>query len=126
MLAIVQKTTQENGQPVRWAIRNAEDGWIGSFGFRDFTIGKSHRAEIGYLLAKPYWGQGIMTAVLRKACEIAFDEWSLVKITAEVSALNPASARVLEKCGFEQEGRLQKHYLKEGQYIDAKLYALIR
>jgi RimJ/RimL family protein N-acetyltransferase len=125
-LAIVEKTTQENGQPVRWAIRNAEDRWIGSIGFRDFTMGKAHRAEIGYLLAKPYWGQGIMTAVLRQACAIAFKGWSLVKIAAEVFALNPASARVLEKCGFKQEGYLKKHYLKDGQYIDTRLYGLVQ
>jgi RimJ/RimL family protein N-acetyltransferase len=124
--AIVEKTTQENGQPIHWAIRNAEDAWIGSFGFKDFTVGKSHRAEIGYLLAKPYWGQGIMTAVVMRACEFAFHEWNLVRITAEVFSFNAASSRVLEKCGFEQEGYLRKLVLKDGQWIDAKLYALVR
>jgi RimJ/RimL family protein N-acetyltransferase len=124
--AIVQKTTKENAQPVHWAIRDDRDSWIGSFGFKDFTIGKSHRAEIGYLLAKPYWGKGIMTAVVRRACDYAFSEWGLVRITAEVFAFNPASARVLEKCGFVQEGYLKKHHSKDGHLIDAKLYALVK
>ena len=39
---------------------------------------------------------------------------------------NTASARVLEKCGFEQEGYLRKHFQKHGQFVDARLYALIR
>jgi RimJ/RimL family protein N-acetyltransferase len=125
-LELVSRATVQRGQPVHWAIRN-EDGYlIGGCGFDDFEIGKSHRAEIGYWLAKPYWGQGIMTAVVRKACEFAFSDWKLLKITAHVFAFNPASARVLEKCGFEQEGYLKKHYLKDGRSIDARLYALCR
>jgi hypothetical protein len=31
-----------------------------------------------------------------------------------------------QKCGFEQEGYLKKHYLKDGQLIDARLYGLLR
>jgi RimJ/RimL family protein N-acetyltransferase len=124
-LALSAKTTQQQGQPVHWAIRNQEACLIGGCGLDGFQIGQSHRAEIGYWLAKPYWGQGIMPAVIRKVCEFAFNEWSLVKITAHVFSCNAASARVLEKCGFEQEGYLTKHYLKDGHLIDAKLYALI-
>jgi ribosomal-protein-alanine N-acetyltransferase len=40
--------------------------------------------------------------------------------------LNPASARVLEKCGFVQEGLLRKHFPKDGNLIDARLFALLR
>jgi RimJ/RimL family protein N-acetyltransferase len=125
-LALTAKTTQQQGQPVHWAIRNEEPLLIGGCGFDDIQIGKSHRAEIGYWLAKPYWGQGIMTAVVRQACEFAFKEWKLVKITSHIFSLNTASARVLEKCGFEQEGFLRKHYLKDGHLIDARLYSLIK
>ena len=48
----------------------------------------------------------------------------LVKITAHVFSHNPASARVLEKCGFHEEGVLRKHYLMDGHFIDARLFAL--
>jgi [ribosomal protein S5]-alanine N-acetyltransferase len=123
-LALVAKAIQQQGQPVQWAIRIEEEYLIGGCGFDGFQIGKSHRAEIGYWLAKPSWGKGIMTAVVRRACEFAFNEWGLVKITAHVFSFNTASARVLEKCGFEQEGYLKKHHRKDGQLIDARLYAL--
>jgi RimJ/RimL family protein N-acetyltransferase len=109
----------------RFLGRSEKTTVIGGVGFKDFTISKSHRAEIGYWLAKPYWGRGIMTAVVKKACEFAFSEWKLVKISAEVFAFNPGSARVLEKCGFEQEGYLKKQHKKDGQWIDVKLYALL-
>ncbi len=125
-LAIIAKTTQQQGRAVNWAIRNAEDQLIGACGFNDFQMGKSHRAEIGYWLAKPFWGQGIMTAVVRRACQYAFEEFGLVKIIAQVNATNPASARVLEKCGFEQEGYLRKHFLKDGQFLDVRLFGLLR
>jgi ribosomal-protein-alanine N-acetyltransferase len=84
------------------------------------------RPVLGYWLAKPYWGRGIMTAVIRNACQYAFNEWNLMKITAHVFSFNAASARVLEKCGFEQEGYLKKHHLKDGQLIDARLFGLLK
>jgi ribosomal-protein-alanine N-acetyltransferase len=126
-LALVANITQQQGQPVHFAIRNTgDDSLIGGCGFDDFQVGKSHRAEIGYWLAKPFWGRGIMTAVVRRLCQHAFDEFGLVKITAHVFAMNPASARVLEKCGFVQEGLLRKHFVKDGKLIDAKLFALLK
>lgn len=125
-LQIVEKTTKEQGRAVHWAIRNEQGALIGGCGFDSLEIGTSHRAEIGYWLAKPYWGRGIMTAVVRRLREIGFAEFGLVKITAHVFADNAASAKVLEKCGFQQEGHLRKHYLKDGKYIDARLFALVK
>jgi ribosomal-protein-alanine N-acetyltransferase len=124
-LKTVENTTQQQGRPVHWAIRNKEDCLIGGCGFDGLQVGKS-RAEIGYWLAKPYWGRGIMTAVVRKACEFAVAEFGLAKIVAHVFASNTPSARVLEKCGFVQEGYLRKHYLKDNQFFDARLYALLK
>ena len=125
-LALVGKITEEQCQAVHWAIRSADDALIGGCGFDGFQVGKSHRAEIGYWLAKPFWGRGIMTAVVQRVCQHAFEEFSLTKITAHVFQHNPASARVLEKCGFQEEGFLRRHFLKDGQFIDARLFALLR
>ena len=125
-LTLAAKITEQQGQSVHFAIRSADDALIGGCGFDGFQIGKSHRAEVGYWLAKPHWGRGIMTAVVRRVCQHAFEEFGLVKITAHVFSHNPASARVLEKCGFVQEGLLRKHFVKDGQFMDAKLFALLR
>lgn len=123
---IVEKATIQQGQPVNWAIRDEKEFFIGGCGFSGLQVGKSHRAEIGYWLARPFWGQGIMTAVVRRLCEFAIAELALVKIEAQVFAGNAASARVLQKCGFEQEGYLRKHHLKDGKYLDARLFALVK
>ena len=99
---------------------------IGGCGLNDFEAGKSHRAEVGYWLAKPLWGRGIMTAAVQRVCQHAFEEFGLLKITAHVFIHNSASARVLEKCGFQQEGFLRKHFLKDGRFIDGWLFALLK
>jgi ribosomal-protein-alanine N-acetyltransferase len=125
-MQIVEKATKQQGQPVHVAIRNEQGFLIGGCGFDILQIGKSHRAEIGYWLAKPFWGRGIMTAVVRRACDFAFAEFGLVKIVAHVFADNAASAKVLEKCGFHQEGYLRIHHLKDGKYRDARLFALLK
>src|SRR5262245_32094838 len=125
-LELVAKITQQQGYPVQWAIRSADGALIGGCGFDGFQGGKSHQAEIGYWLAKPFWSRGIMTVVVKRVCHHAFEKFGLAKITAHVFSHNPASARVLEKCGFQEEGFLRKHFLKDGQFIDARLFALLR
>ena len=123
-LGKVNDTTAKYGHPVHFAIRDHREQLIGVIGFHDLDCG--HIAEFGFWLAKPLWGQGITTSVVRSACDFAFKEWKLARIVAYVFESNKASARVLEKCGFECEGLLRKHYKKDGRFIDAKLYALTR
>jgi [ribosomal protein S5]-alanine N-acetyltransferase len=125
-LSIVAESTQKYGRPVYWAIRDSENRLIGSCGIEAGAIDRWRRAEIGYWLAKPYWGRGIMTDVVRVACEHAFREFDLIKIWAAVFSDNAASARVLEKCGFQLEGLLKRHYVKDGRPIDARFYGLLR
>jgi RimJ/RimL family protein N-acetyltransferase len=125
-LGIVEKAAEQNGQPVNWAIRNEAGRAIGGVGLDGLIIGQSHRAEIGYWLAKPFWGRGIMTAAAKAVCQHAFENLGIVKVQAHVFSFNTASARVLEKCGFELEGYLRKQFVKDGRYIDAKVYGLVR
>jgi RimJ/RimL family protein N-acetyltransferase len=125
-LALVASVTEQQGRPVQFAIRSASDALIGGCGFSGFQAGKSHLAEVGYWLAKPYWGRGLMTAVVQRLCRHAFEEFGLVKIIAHVHPHNQASTRVLAKCGFQEEGFLRKHFLKDGQFLDARLFALLK
>lgn len=117
--------TRENGTPVVFAIRDRSGRLIGSIGFDGLVVGRAHSAEIGYWLAKPYWNKGIMTSVVKELCRIAFNEFGLVRVQGRVFSSNPSSARVLEKCGFVQEGYLRKCEKKDGRYKDIRLYALI-
>jgi RimJ/RimL family protein N-acetyltransferase len=125
-LAIVADSTRLHGQPTSWAIRESNDRLIGCIGYDGLSIGTSHRAEIGYWLAKPFWGRGIMTAVVQRACSFGFSEFRLRRIIAHTFAINAASGRVLQKCGFELEGYLRNHFMKDGQLLDARIYGLLK
>lgn len=83
-------------------------------------------AEVGYWLGQAHWGQGIATEALKAITEWAFAEFDLVRLYGEVFEWNPASGRVLENAGYELEGRLRRSIVKEGQIIDALLYAKVR
>lgn len=84
------------------------------------------QAEIGYWLARPYWGEGIMSEAVRRMCEEAFAHWDIVRISAEVFAPNTGSQWVLEKNGFRKEGVLRQSVYKNGKLMYSYLYALIR
>ena len=123
-IGIAAEATALHGHPVHFAIRDGDEQLIGGCGFDDLAYG--HRAEIGYWLAKPFWGQGIMTDVVRSACAFAISKWKLVRIQAHVFEANRASGRVLEKNGFVLEGLLRKHHRKNGRFIDSNLYGLVK
>lgn len=81
--------------------------------------------QIGYWLGEPYWGRGIATAAVRKTADYAMPRYGLARLHASVFEWNPASMRVLEKCGFVREGVLHDSIFKDGRIIDAVLYARV-
>ncbi len=83
-------------------------------------------AELGYWLGEPFWGKGIMTEAVTQFTAWAFAHLDLYRLFANVFATNAASARVLEKAGFECEGRLRASVFKNGQILDQLLYARIK
>ena len=96
---------------------------IGAIGFH---IGKDVErisAEIGYWIAEPFWGRGITTQVLRAVTLYAMETYNLSRVFALPFEWNPASCRVLEKAGYQLEGRLRKNAIKDGKIIDQFLYA---
>src|SRR5215510_9788328 len=82
-----------------------------------------HTATVGYWLGEEFWGRGIMTEAVTAVTDFCFENFPLRRISAEVFANNPASARVLEKAWFTFEGRLKNDVLKDGKLLDSLLYA---
>ena len=60
--------------------------------------------EIGYWLGTPFWGCGFATEAVRALVDTAFTHSEARAIVASVRVVNPASRRVLEKCGFHADG----------------------
>jgi [ribosomal protein S5]-alanine N-acetyltransferase len=83
-------------------------------------------AELGYWLGEPFWGRGIMSEVVKEFTRCAFGMFDLERIYAQPFSNNPASARVLEKAGFDFEGRLRASVFKDNKRLDSLLYARVR
>jgi len=83
-------------------------------------------AELGYYIAEPYWGKGIMTDAIRQICDFVFESTDIIRIFAEPYASNTASCRVLEKSGFQLEGLLRQNAVKNGISMDMKMYAILK
>jgi len=85
-----------------------------------------YSAELGYWLGQRYWGRGIMTKVIATFADRAMEAFPLYRVFATVYVNNPASARVLEKCGFEREGVQKSAVVKRGELLDLFVYARVR
>lgn len=83
-------------------------------------------AEIGYWLGEPYWNQGIVTEAVKAITDYGFEQFGLCRMYAGIMEWNPASGRVLEKCGYTLEARLQKNITKVSRTIDELVYAVVR
>ncbi len=83
-------------------------------------------ARIGYWLAEPYWGKGIMTEALTVFTGYIFAAFEVERLVAGVFGSNPASAKVLQKAGFKHEGTFIKALFKNGIYDDELIFAKLR
>jgi RimJ/RimL family protein N-acetyltransferase len=67
-----------------------------------------HRVELGYLMARDFWGRGFMTEAVEVVTSWWLDSGGAHRVWAVCDVENRASARVLEKAGFMLEGTLRK------------------
>ncbi|MCP4748243.1 MAG: GNAT family N-acetyltransferase [Desulfobacteraceae bacterium] len=84
-----------------------------------------YTAEMGYWLAEPFWGKGIMTKAVKSLTAYAIRNLKLHRIFAEPYVTNPASAKVLEKAGFVCEGILRSNVYKDGKVLDQYIFSYI-
>lgn len=90
---------------------------------------KSHEISTGYVLAKPFWGQGIITEAFRALIDICFSKDGIYRISAFCDVENVGSARVMEKAGLAFEGVLKRHTVApalSSEPRDCRLYARVR
>lgn len=102
----VQRCVEENarGQSVTYAVEELKGApFIGGV---TLTI-EDHRCGLGYVLGKRYWGKGYMTEIVRAVADWALLQSFIHRVWAVADIDNIASARVLEKSGFEREGILK-------------------
>ena len=83
--------------------------------------------ELGYWLAEPFWGRGLVPEAIAAIVGYAFATFPEVTVVqARHMVTNPASGRVLEKAGFQLEGRLRDAAIKYGIVSDLLVYSRTR
>lgn len=83
-------------------------------------------AELGYWLAEPFWGKGIISQHIPEMVNFAFKTYDITRLYARPFGTNIASQRVLEKNGFVLEAKLEKTIFKNGEFLDELIYAVRR
>jgi RimJ/RimL family protein N-acetyltransferase len=114
---------QNSDDPTALCAMQVDDevvGWAGTH----LPDVRARVAHVGYYVLPGYQGQGYASEAAQLLVAYAFDELNAHSIRAEVQADNPASERVLEKLGFQQEGRKRAAYYKEGEYKDLTIWSV--
>lgn len=117
---------QEQRQGVSWAITLRDNpSVIGSVTLFHFDEG-FHRAEIGYILNRAYWRQGLTSEAVQAVLAYAFNDLGLNRVEAVVDAPNKKSRAFLHKLGFRLEGTFLQRYYWQGKFVDECLFGLLK
>jgi RimJ/RimL family protein N-acetyltransferase len=100
------------------------DTAIGIFQVRD-TGSAFESAEWGFAIGSAFWGTGVFHEGAELVLEFTFDTIGVHRLEARAAVLNGRGNGALQKVGAVQEGVLRKSFLKDGQYLDQVLYAMI-
>jgi ribosomal-protein-alanine N-acetyltransferase len=83
--------------------------------------------EMGYWLTPGTWGKGYGTEAIGAFVRWCFETWpELNRVESKVYSKNPASAGLLKKCGFIEEGRRRESAVKCGELVDDITYGILR
>ncbi len=119
-------------QPQRysWAIAERSEGGLGGpaigrvFGMH--PDGRTENIELAYELGRAFWGRGYMTEAVAEVLRFFFEEVGFYRVHCYHAQGNPASGRVMEKCGMRQEGVMRMACVCNGGRYSQVNYALLR
>lgn len=115
------------GESLLWAIEYKPlSEAIGSIGVLPANLG-DRVVEVGYCIGKRWWNQGLLTEALCAVIDYTFTQTQANRLEACHSINNPASGRVMQKCGMVKEGFAKEKYrsLAEG-FQDCDCYAIVK
>jgi hypothetical protein len=119
------RRSQRTQQRLRWTIQPlSHDEAVGTVGL--LRVNHEHsRGELGYDLARRWWGQGLATEAAAAVVAYGFAVMELHRIEAGVLPGNDASVRVLQKLGFRNEGTLRDYIHLRGNFHNCQLFSLL-
>jgi [ribosomal protein S5]-alanine N-acetyltransferase len=116
------------GTDMVWTIEH-EGAPVGCLGLHGIRWGvraiRVDRAEMGYWLAKPLWGKGLMTEAATAATRWAFETFGLHKVTISCFEGNIGSQRVIEKVGYRYLCRSDEDSWRDGKWYAHLRYELL-
>jgi len=108
-----------------FVFRRGDDALLGGITLGNVQRGAAQTATVGYWMGQRHAGQGYMTEALRLALDHGFGTLGLHRLEAACMPDNARSRRLLERCGFRQEG-FARHYLRiNGVWQDHLLFGLL-
>jgi ribosomal-protein-alanine N-acetyltransferase len=120
-----QRNRFDEGDAVRWGITQRQsDEVIGTVGL--VLNSENGLGGLGYDLARPYWRHGLMSEALAVVIRFSFRTVKVNRLQALVMPGNVASAGLLEKLGFHDEGTLREYMYFKGRYQDLRCFSLLR
>ena len=112
--------------PSSWGIvEKKTQQMVGTIGYMSYSE-ENETVEIGYSLARWLWNGGYMTEALSRVIDYTFESMRINRIEAQHELDNPASGRVMEKCGMRREGVLRQRLYNKGKFVDVALYSILR
>jgi [ribosomal protein S5]-alanine N-acetyltransferase len=115
----------EAGNCVPLAILDGTNRVVGKVAIQSIIRSFFQSCSVGYWLTEEAQGQGLATAALREATEIAFQELLLHRVQAATLTHNVKSQRVLQRLGFVEVGVAPAFLLIDGAWQDHVLYQLL-
>jgi len=117
--------SDERGNSMCWAVTlGSDDLMIGKCILFQFSH-ENHRAEIGFILNRDHWRQGLMQQAVEAVIGFAFRTLNLHRIEADVDVGNSGSLALLEKLGFKREGMFRDRWCVYGEWQDSIMLGLL-
>jgi RimJ/RimL family protein N-acetyltransferase len=100
------------------------DTAVGIFQVRELEAGFG-TAEWGFAIGSPFWGTGVFQEGATLVAEFAFGVLGVHRLEARAAVRNGRGNAALQKIGAVQEAVLRKSFLRNGEYLDQVLYAIV-
>lgn len=114
-----------SGSAVPLVILDGDGTVVGTLTISSIIRGAFQSCSVGYWLAERAQGQGLATAALREAVDLAFADLRLHRVQAETLTHNQRSQRMLDRLGFEKYGEARSYMHIAGEWQDNVLYQLL-
>ena len=115
----------DRGDSANWALELREERrLVGTIGL---SVRVEHRAaEVGYALARAYWGRGLATEALGALLDVAFGTVGLHRVIARCRPENVGSWKVMRKLGMSFEGIAREAFYAKGEFVDLMVWSILR